>query len=210
MDIHAIFNLIFKFTRKRRMSWFAALLNPTDQVLILDVGGDPFNWQFLAQKPRVVLLNRHVPPETSTAPAQFEFVLGDGRALAYPNQAFEITYSNSVIEHVGTWNDQQAFAREIRRVGKKIWVQTPAWCFPIEPHYLTPFVHWIPRRLRKKMLRNFTVWGWLTRPSKVQVEESVQEIRLLTYAQMRKLFPDCEILTERFLLWPKAYIAVRR
>ena len=36
--------------------------------------------------------------------------------------------------------------------------------FPIEPHVLTPFIHWLPRKLQARLLRNFTVWGLMTRP----------------------------------------------
>jgi hypothetical protein len=54
------------------------------------------------------------------------------------DQEYDIAFSNSVIEHVGDWERQAAFASEIRRVGKNLWIQTPAKECPIEPHYLAP------------------------------------------------------------------------
>jgi len=37
----------------------------------------------------------------------------------------------------------------------------------------------------------------------------ILEIRLLTYSEMKQLFPDCTILKERFLGFTKSYVAVR-
>ena len=104
---------------------------------------------------------------------------------------------------------QQKFAAEVLRVGKNIWVQTPAQEFFFEPHYFTPFIHWIPRGKRALFVRWFTVWGILERPTKKKIEETVNEIRLLRRREMEELFQGCEILNEKFLGMTKSYIAVR-
>ncbi len=80
---------------------------------------------------------------------------------------------------------------------------------PAEPHLLTPFVHYLPRRLQSRLLRRFTLWGWIARPSPEQVERFVRDTRLLTHREMQSLFPDCEIRRERFLGFTKSYVAVR-
>ena len=135
-DIHKLYGFIFKFTRKRRMSRFEAVMKPTDDTKILDVGGYSYNWMYLCQKPRVCLLNVSIPDSASTRNEQFTYVQGDGCSLNYDNQSFDVAFSNSVIEHVRDWQSQKRFAEEIRRVGKSLWVQTPARCFPVEPHLL--------------------------------------------------------------------------
>jgi hypothetical protein len=94
-------------------------------------------------------------------------------------------------------------------VGRKLWVQTPARGFFIEPHLLAPFIHWLPIRWQRRLIRNFTPWGWFNRPTAVQVEDLLAEVRLLTRAEMEVLFPDCEILEEKFLGLTKSYVAVR-
>ena len=125
--------------------------------------------------------------------------------------SYDIGFSNSVIEHVGSWERQQQFAAEIRRVAKAVWVQTPAYECPIEPHYLTPFIHYLPRSCQKKILRWGTVRGWIARPNQAEINEMVDTTRLLRKAEMSMLFPDCEIIVERlFWIMPKSYIAIRR
>lgn len=49
----------------------------------------------------------------------------------------------------------------------------------------------------------------MSKPTQAEIDERIETTRLLTYRQMSQLFPDCEILVERCLLWPKSYIAVR-
>ena len=140
----------------------------------------------------------------------FNCVTGNGCNLNYPDASFDVCFSNSVIEHVGSYEKQNKFAKEIRRVGKTIWVQTPAREFPIEPHFMAPFIHYYPRWLQRKTVRWFTVWGLTTKPSRCQIESMLNEIRLLTYAEMVELFPDCEIYREKFFGMTKSYVAIRR
>ena len=94
-------------------------------------------------------------------------------------------------------------------MGRGLWVQTPARGFPIEPHLMTPFLHYLPLAWRRRLLRNFSVWGWIARPSQKAVEDFLRQTRLLGYQEMRELFPDCEIRRERFLGLTKSYVAVR-
>ena len=127
------------------------------------------------------------------------------------DKSYDIGFSNSVIEHVGSWERQQQFASEIRRVARSLWVQTPAYECPIEPHYMTPFIHYFPRSFQKKILRWCTLRGWLEHPTREQIDSMVETTRLLCKSEMQQLFPDCEIITER-MLWiiPKSYLAIRR
>lgn len=205
---HRIYDVIFRFTRGRRMAKFERRMALTGQEVILDVGGDRTNWGLTKTAPKVVLFNLHIPRDAYDDD-RFTWQKGDATGLPYRDGEYRLVFSNSVIEHVGDLAAQKRFADECRRVGGRLWVQTPALGFPIEPHYLTPFVHWLPKPMRRRMLRWCSVWGLLTRPTQEKVDEQVNEIRLLSKREMRQLFPDCRILVERFCLWPKAYIAVR-
>jgi hypothetical protein len=210
MNIHSIYKIILPIFRKRRMDKFNSEFQPSPQTKILDIGGTSMNWLLCNSQSRITLLNLHINRSPISLPENFTCVIGDGKALDYPDDSFDICYSNSVIEHLGSYENQDKFANEILRVGKRIWVQTPAKSFFIEPHLLTPFVHFFPRRIQKKILRNFTVWGWFVRPTEGEIEKFLSEIRLLSLDEMQKLFPGCQILKETFLGLTKSYIAVRK
>ena len=47
---------------------------------------------------------------------RFQAIEADATELPFADNAFDIAFSNSVIEHLGTWEKQQVFAREARRV----------------------------------------------------------------------------------------------
>lgn len=200
-----IFRFVTPFFRRRRMRWFYLRMRPEPGTRVLDVGGYPYTWRHSEVPLDVTTLNLDQVPDEPCARA----VVGDACNLAYPDQSFNIVFSNSVIEHVGTFERQSAFAKECRRVGKNLWIQTPAREFVIEPHLVTPFIHFAPVTWQRKLLRNFTVWGWLKRPTTAEVDGFLSEVRLISRQEMQLLFPDCLIKTERFLGLPKSYIAIR-
>jgi hypothetical protein len=115
-----------------------------------------------------------------------------------------------VIEHMGSWEDQRRFAAEIRRVGRNLYVQTPYRWFPIEPHLLALFVHWLPRSWHKRFLPLFSIRGWFRKGDDVEVGKLIDEVRLLSITEMKQLFPDCEIHRERVFGFVKSLIAVRK
>jgi hypothetical protein len=100
---------------------------------------------------------------------------------------------------------QKAFAREASRVAQRLWIQTPARSFPIEPHLLAPYIQYLPKHLQHHIVR-WTPRGLMTPDV---VHEIVDEVRLLTYREVRNLFPDCRILRERVCGITKSYIAAR-
>ena len=208
MDIHRVYELLFKPFRVARMRSFRAALHPTESTTILDVGGTASIWDMAGMQAKVTLLNLSVPE--GCAGDRYTCVAGSGTALQYPDASFDVAFSNSVIEHLQGNEERRAFARELRRVGRGLWVQTPARSFPFEPHLLAPFIHFLPSHWQRRLVRNFTGWGLLTRPSAERADEVLRGIRLLGFDTMRELFPDCEIRVERFLGLAKSYIAVRQ
>lgn len=209
MNIYKIYFLFLPFFRRRRMRRFVSSFNPNPSTRILDVGGGLLNWELIDSKSQITILDLIIPNDVSSVPPNFTFVKGDGTLLGYMDNSFDIAYSNSVIEHLFSWENQVRFANELRRVAPRVWIQTPARSFFVEPHLVTPFIHFLPKQWQRFLLRNFTIWGLITRPSQTQVEQFLSEVRLLTLKEMQVLFPDCIILKEKFLFLTKAYIAIR-
>ena len=210
MSVALLREKIFIVFRRRRMKRFYAVFQPSPATRVLDLGGSVHTWiretSYDVEFP-VTLVN--IRPITEIVGERFLIVQGDATDLPFADESFDIAFSNSVIEHMTTWEQQCKFAAELRRVAKKLWVQTPARSFPLEAHLLTPFFQYLPRALQLRMARHFTLWGLLTKPTAAEVEEMISDIRLLTYREMKLLFPDCLIHKERVLGLAKSYIAIR-
>jgi SAM-dependent methyltransferase len=123
------------------------------------------------------------------------FVRADARELPFGDGEFDIAYSNSLIEHVVDPGQRARVAAELRRVGRRYFVQTPNRWFPVEPHALLPFVHYLPRSLGRRL--------WSLGVS----DDPFDDTRLLTAHELRRLFPDAEIVRERFGPLTKSLVA---
>jgi SAM-dependent methyltransferase len=122
------------------------------------------------------------------------FVRADAAAgLPFADGEFDLVYSSSVIEHVPPAR-RAAFAAEVRRVGRGWFVQTPAFSFPVEPHALLPFAHWLPVGLRRRYWRLGVAGEW-------------EEISLLRRAEMESLFGPAQ--AERLGPLVKSWVCVR-
>lgn len=192
-----------------------AAFHEKGSVRVLDMGGTTTYWRLLSpeylssRSIEITLLNLPGEVRGRVAPP-FHLVEGDGCDLAmFGDNAFDLVHSNSVVEHVGDWERMKAFAREVRRLAPKHFVQTPNFWFPIEPHFMCPFFHWLPEPARARLL---LLTGLGHYPRAGTVEEAitaVQGARLLNRPMMASLFPDARIVTERLALLPKSLMAIR-
>jgi hypothetical protein len=196
--------------RERRFALFRSLVErvPTPY-RILDVGGTPTFWQIRGPEipgdPAVTVLN--LERQTSDD-ARIATIVGDACDMGQiPDGAFDVVFSNAVIEHVETLENQRRMAAEIRRVGRRYFVQTPNKRFPLEPHFLVPGFQFLPIRLRVWLLRRMAL-GWYARtadPS--EAEAKVRRIRLMTEREFRDVFPAATIHREKVFGLTKSFIA---
>jgi hypothetical protein len=196
--------------RSRRFEMFDALTAPLPRPLrILDVGGTNGFWEQRgwAGREDVQITTVNLASE-SKRHANIESRVGDATDLSeHADGSYDVVFSNSVIEHLFTFEAQAAMAREVQRVARAYWVQTPNYWFPVEPHFLTPGWQYMPRDLRVAIIRRQTR-GWRGPcPDLDSARRAVDEIRLLRRRELRRLFPDAVLHAERFGGLVKSWVA---
>jgi len=161
--VPALTRIIFRvsrLSRQRKLAQFYACCRPGKDDLVLDVGVTPTAWStargcsrvenFLEISypwpERIVGLSidpvdgfREVHPEVQA-------VQGDGGHLPFRDNAFDLVFSNAVIEHVGDRARQARFVRECLRVARRgVFLAAPNRWFPYDAHVALPLIHWLPR-----------------------------------------------------------------
>lgn len=121
------------------------------------------------------------------------FAADPADGLPFADGEFDLAYVNSVIEHVPPGR-RAAFAAEVRRVSRGWYVQTPAHAFPLEPHSLLPFAHWLPAALRRRYWRLGVQGAW-------------EDIHLLRRRELEALFGPA--VPERVGPLVKSWISIR-
>ena len=202
---------IFRHFRSHRMRLFERTFQISRRTRVLDVGGSPLIWQFASVQPRLTILN--FPSALVPHSHAFDQVAGDGRFLPFGDSSFDVVFSNSVIEHVGARSEQRRFAEEVARVGKQFWIQTPNRGFPVELHMMLPFVHYLPKTWQHRIVTRFTGWQFVVHPPPEEragyVHHFLHELNLLTAQDLRALFPQATVISERIAGIPKSLVAVR-
>jgi hypothetical protein len=198
--------------RRRRTERFARLVKLyPEPVRVLDLGGTSAFWAdnaaLLNRRCHFTLLNLETTPVES--PEDTRHVVGDARHTGFADGEFDVVFSNSVIEHVGTLHDQLSMAREVRRVGDSYFVQTPNRYFLLEPHFLFPAWQFLPLWFRAALHCRVQL-GWMQRqPDALLARAGVEQVRLLSRTEMHQLFPGAEIHRETLGPFTKSLIAIR-
>lgn len=198
--------------RSKRFEVFESLLDKTFNgqkvIRILDVGGASYFWkdQELVKSGRlqITLLNLE---EEKNLPFGIKSMKGSATDLSmFDENAFDLVFSNSVIEHLYTWENQQKMASECQRLCGKFYIQTPNKHFFIEAHYAIPFAQYLPKKLTYFILTK-TKLSRLRKWDPRDAQQYLDEIRLINYAEMKQLFPGANIYKEKMLGMTKSFTA---
>jgi hypothetical protein len=169
---------------------------------ILDLGGTAMIWNYVTPRLNLTILNLPGPIAGNfLTHHNIQHIEGDAcQVQGIDDYHFDSVFSNSVIEHVGPFEKRASFAREVRRLGKSYWVQTPSKWFPIEAHCGMPFWWFYP-----DWLRDYFVERW--RKKLPKWTNMVEETTVLEKSELVRLFPEATVLVETTLGIPKSYIA---
>jgi len=151
-------------SREQKLRLFLELFEPGPATTVLDVGvtnatfgeGSTDNF-FEARYPWPAQITAVGDTELDRFRAAFpqvRAVQADGRRLPFADGEFDLGFSNAVVEHVAGGRDgQRRFVGELFRVARRVFVTTPNRWFPVDPHTLVPFAHWLPERARAGVAR---------------------------------------------------------
>lgn len=221
--IKKIAKLFSQWSRNKRAKMFWEQMRPTKESKILDLGSEDGSHiaNLIPYRDNVMLAD--ISEELLEAAHQkYGFnitLLNESGELPFEDNQFDIVYCNSVIEHVGpikvscwdikdgkrfnelSFERQQDFADEIKRVGKSYFVQTPNKYFIMESHTWVPIIQHLPRKLLVKTIVWLNKW-W--------VKKTSPDWSLLGVKQFRTLFPDAFMLKEKVCGLTKSIIAVKQ
>lgn len=153
--------------RKRIFDIFMDLYKPGKDDSIIDIGATPDNSLTYSN-----LFEKYYPYKENFTVSSIEDCSGLVKDLGlrefvktephqkfpFVDKQFKYLFSNAVIEHVGTREQQKQFLKECLRVSENVLLTTPNRYFPVEMHTILPLVHWLPLRYFQWIIRNFW-WG---------------------------------------------------
>jgi hypothetical protein len=209
--------------RLRRGRLFLERLRPSAVDKILDLGGGRGGYMAQTLPFRGNITIADLDEENLKIAAEtygFDTLcLDGGETFPVPDGQYDVVFCSSVIEHVTGPKEitydledggqfaasaraaQANFAAEVRRISKRYFVQTPYKYFPLEQHSFLPFfVVLLPRRWQVRLMR-FLAQRW--------IKPVYPDFRLLTIREMRALFPDAEIVLERYCGFVKSIVAIK-
>lgn len=208
------------FGSRFRSRRFGRFLQMAEQVFgqygkvhILDAGGTPEYWNLLsdadAERLNVQITVLNMYESLPCTKPYIHYVQGDACEMPqFRDGQFHLVYSNSVIEHVGLWYQKEQFAREVKRVGKAYYIQTPNFYFPVEPHFLFPFFHWLPQNLQIFFCMHMRLGYYKKCHSVAESLTLLQYNDMLSKKEFTRLFPEAAIMKEKFLGLTKSFTAV--
>jgi hypothetical protein len=178
--------------RRKRMVDMLRLVSPPPGARVIDLGGTEYLWDSIEHDFQITLVNLPGSVKNRTPREDFEYIWADACDLGerVGDGAFDLAFSNSVIEHVGPGDRQRQFAAEIRRIGRAYWVQTPSIRFPIEVHMGYPLMWQWMRLTGQDLVYRDHIWG-------------------ISCQAMERYFPDGQVYMERVAGFEKSYTLYR-
>jgi hypothetical protein len=196
--------------RARRFERLHATFPDFESMSVLDLGGRVGMWLRAPFRPAAIhIVNLQAPPEEF--PDWMRVDQGDACALGpeVTGGAYDLVFSNSVLEHVGGYAQRARFAAHVRDLAPRHWIQTPYRYFPLEPHWLFPGFQFLPVGTRARISQRWPLVHFPPESTEASIRR-VMEVELIGRTEMQSHFPDSTILAEKTAGITKSIIAVRK
>lgn len=176
--------------RKKKWDFFMGEFRPGPGDKVLDIGfnereysaTDNYIEKFYPYPENLTAIGVDEPVTIADRYPQSTFLAYDGKTMPFEDKAFDIVWSNAVVEHVGDYDAQAGFVRELARVSKSFFFTTPNLYFPMEVHTRTPFLHWLGKRpFDRYLCRVGKRWA------------AGDYMHLLSCGRLRSLLEDAEV-----------------
>jgi len=149
------------YNRRRKWRIFWDVIKPDETTSILDVGFSEKEFSgtdnFLEKNypyPRnITALGIATAKKFLERYPQVTVVNYDGAKFPFRDKAFDVCWSNAVIEHAGDYDRQVVLLKEIYRVSRVAFITTPNKYFPVEVHSRTALLHLLPKKYFDRYLR---------------------------------------------------------
>ena len=196
--------------RKKRFEFFSEFCSKLKKpVKILDLGGSDYHWRNSRFRDNMNFHITIVNTEQQNIKdlRNLSFIKKDIRDLNYfDDKEFDLVYSNSLFEHINSFDEQKKLAWEIRRIGIHYFIQTPNFYFPIEPHFLFPFFQFLPESMKTMLIMKFNLGWYKKQKDDIKARELACSVRLLKKGELKQIFPGGKIYSEKYFLLNKSFI----
>lgn len=180
---------VSRWLRNARYRWFVKVTGygPEDRIVDVGCGRGAF---LEARHPRLdrvlaVDLREGMLRELRARHPQLRVVVASADRMPFGDGAFDIALSNAVLEHLPDAIRRRA-AGEIVRIADRHCVIVPNGRFPLEVHFLTPFIHWLSTPRFRRCLQ------WLSRLRLLRLRPDYP-LAILTPSEIRRLFPASRV-----------------
>lgn len=188
------------YIRSKQYDIFMDLLKPTSKDTILDVGISPDE-----KLKDTNFFEKKYPDKNKLSIASIEdcinivkkynlhkyFPIKSDGKLPLDDKSFDIVVSWATIEHVGNSKDQESFLIELCRVGKKVFITTPDRLSFYEPHTATFFLHYLPPKYFRKILRLIGKNFW----------SDEKHLNILSLKRVKKIIYNPKLKVKRYKIF---------
>ncbi|MEW6221235.1 MAG: hypothetical protein AB1634_17105 [Thermodesulfobacteriota bacterium] len=209
--------------KKKRLAIFKGVVAGMPRPLrVVDLGGTASFWTAWGfghdGDLRVTLVNNHEQDRTNVGydnsiPYVKEEINDVRHLTADCLKEFDLVFSNSMIEHLTSHEEQFHLGLTIEQSGVAFFVQTPNKYSIVDPHFphpLVPFFGAYPKTIQGLLLTMNRLGSGARAASLATARGRLRYYHPVSAGQLQAMLPSGQLVRERFLGFCHSLIAIRR